>query len=159
MGDFKDKTGKTRVGSFLQKFGKIVPEVLEFAGDITGIQALEKAGQIISGKKDLSPEQRELLTAQIEAAKEVEIARLADIDSARNREIEILKAGGKDHMMTFVGIVVMLLVIVCVFTVLFCELHNENLSHLVLGEVLGFGSGMVFYFYGSSKNATKEKST
>lgn len=34
MGEFKDKTGKTRVGAFLQT---VAPDVLDFAGDLTGV--------------------------------------------------------------------------------------------------------------------------
>ena len=62
MGKFKDKSGKTRVGEFLAKAKevgvKIAPEVLDIAGDLTGVDALSRLGDAIKGDKEMSPEMK-----------------------------------------------------------------------------------------------------
>lgn len=153
MGDYKEKNGTTRVGDFLRKVGKVVPEVLEVAGNLTGIEALERAGDIIRGKSEMSEADKEIMLSQIEAAKEVEIARLADLDSARRREVELAKTGRTDWMMKLVGVVILALLITSVITVFFFDLSNKDMAHFILGEIFGFGGSMVFFYFGSSKSS------
>lgn len=53
---------------FLAKQGKtIAPGLLEVAGSVTGIDGLNKLGDMIRGDKDLSPQDKELLLAELEA--------------------------------------------------------------------------------------------
>jgi|TARA_R110002050_G_scaffold217838_2_gene353830 hypothetical protein len=69
-GKYKDKHGTTRVGDalrFLAKQGKqFAPELLELAGNLTGIKALEKLGDAISGDKALSQEDKDLLIQELQ---------------------------------------------------------------------------------------------
>ena len=71
MGKFKDEHGKTRVGAFLQN---IAPEILNVAGDLTGVKALNKIGSAINGSDKLSEEQKaealELLRIDLEQERE-----------------------------------------------------------------------------------------
>lgn len=48
---YKEIHGKTRVGAFLQK---AAPALLDVAGDLTGVGALNRIGEAIGGSKDLS---------------------------------------------------------------------------------------------------------
>lgn len=60
----------TAVGNalrWLAKTGKsVAPELLDLAGNITGIEALENLADQIKGDTQLSPEDKELLLAQLE---------------------------------------------------------------------------------------------
>ncbi len=81
MGKYKDAHGKTRVGAFLQN---IAPEILNVAGDLTGVQALNKIGRSINGSDQLSDDQKaqalELL--QMDMENERERTRRHEIDMA-----------------------------------------------------------------------------
>lgn len=69
-GKYKDKNGTTRVGDALRwlvKQGKNVsPELLDLAGNITGIKQLSSLGDVIRGDKDLTPEDKTLLLQEME---------------------------------------------------------------------------------------------
>lgn len=153
MGDFKEQHGKTRVGMLIQNVAKFAPEVLDLASNIPGLQVLDKAADIVRGKK--LPEQTEAaILADIEREKAVEIARLQDIDSARRREVEIAKTGRSDWMKNVVGIFVMILVSSVCYAVFFMKLENSELAHFIAGEIVGFGASLVFYYFGSSKSSS-----
>ena len=87
----KDKLKKnggkgTNVGNALRwlvKNGKtIAPNILELAGDLTGIQALDKLSNLIDGDNELSEADKQLLIAQIELDKtrEQEISKRWEAD-------------------------------------------------------------------------------
>ena len=65
----KKKKGGTNVGNalrWLAKQGKtIAPNLLDLAGDITGIDSLEKLGQAISGNKQLTEQDKEMLLEEL----------------------------------------------------------------------------------------------
>jgi hypothetical protein len=67
---YKDKKGTTRVGDALRwlvKQGKeVAPELLDIAGNITGITALEKLGDAIRSDGKLSEIDKELLLKELE---------------------------------------------------------------------------------------------
>lgn len=54
---YREKHGKTRVGAFLQK---AAPTILDVAGDLTGIGALNKLGSAISDSQELSETDKEI---------------------------------------------------------------------------------------------------
>ena len=68
-GKYKDKNGTTRVGDalrFLAKQGKaFAPELLELASNVTGVKALDKLGDAIRGDKALTPQDKDLLLAEL----------------------------------------------------------------------------------------------
>jgi hypothetical protein len=55
MENYKDKYGKTRVGVFLQN---VAPDLLNVAGNLTGIGALEWIGDVIDGSNELTEKQK-----------------------------------------------------------------------------------------------------
>ena len=85
-GKYKDKNGTTRVGDalrFLVKQGKqFAPEILEIAGNITGIEALEKLSDKIKGDEGISPVDKELLLQELayDMQLETEITRRWEAD-------------------------------------------------------------------------------
>ncbi len=68
-GKYKEKNGTTRVGDalrFLAKQGKaFAPELLELAANVTGVKALDKLGDAIRGDKALTPQDKDLLLAEL----------------------------------------------------------------------------------------------
>ncbi len=87
----KDKLKKnggdgTNVGNALRwlvKSGKVIaPSILELAGDLTGVDALEKLGTLISGDTVLTEADKQLLISQIELDKvrEQEISKRWEAD-------------------------------------------------------------------------------
>ena len=86
-GKYKDKNGTTRVGDalrFLAKQGKtFAPELLELAGNLTGVKALDKLGNAIRGDKALTPQDKDLLLAELnkDIAIEQEITKRWEADA------------------------------------------------------------------------------
>jgi len=67
---YKEKNGTTRVGDalrWLAKQGKtIAPEILDLAGNITGIDGLNKLSDAISKDKQLTEVDKQLLLAELQ---------------------------------------------------------------------------------------------
>lgn len=65
------KKKKTAVGRALQWLGvqgkKIAPEILKAASEITGVESLERLGNLISGDKNLTENDKEILLAELQA--------------------------------------------------------------------------------------------
>jgi hypothetical protein len=86
-GKYKDKNGTTRVGDalrFLAKQGKaFAPELLELAANVTGVKALDKLGDAIRGDKALTPQDKDLLLAELnkDIAIEQEITKRWEADA------------------------------------------------------------------------------
>lgn len=81
MGEYKDLHGKTRVGTFLQE---VAPDLLNVVGSITGVESLNKLGDLIKGSTTLSDAQKasaiELL--QIDLQEEQERTKRLQADMA-----------------------------------------------------------------------------
>lgn len=65
------KRKKTAVGRALAWLGKqgkkIAPELLKAASEITGVESLERLGNLISGDKELTELDKQLLLAELDA--------------------------------------------------------------------------------------------
>lgn len=74
---YKEKNGTTRVGDalrWLAKQGKtIAPEILNLAGNVTGIEGLNKLSDAISNDKQLTELDKQLLLSEIQ--KDIEFER------------------------------------------------------------------------------------
>lgn len=90
MGEYKDKHGQTRVGKFLRnaaEAGKeIAPEVLDIAGDLTGVDALKRLGAAIDKDEKMQAEDKELA---------LEMLKLDIADKKSERE-NVTKRHGND---------------------------------------------------------------
>lgn len=134
---------------------KNAPKALNLAGDITGIDALNNLAGIIKGKNpdNLSPEQ---IAHALEVRKldiqEIELY-LADVANARQREIELARAGKRDVMMLVVGSTILTLMAFAVVAVFLIDLKNDKLAYMVLGELMTLGGMMAGYYFGSSKSS------
>jgi len=80
MGDFKDANGKTRVGIFLQQ---VAPQLLDIAGDLTGVGALGKLGGLIAGSDmDMGKKATALEYLQLDLQEEQERTKRLEADMA-----------------------------------------------------------------------------
>lgn len=90
MGEFKDKHGQTRAGKFLRnaaEAGKeIAPEVLDMAGDLTGVDALKRLGDAIDRDDKMPDEDKELALEMLQL----------DIADKKNERENITKRHGND---------------------------------------------------------------
>jgi len=72
-GKYREENGTTRVGDALRwlvKQGKnVAPELLTIAGNITGIESLERLADSINGDTGLSDTDKQLLLAELELDK------------------------------------------------------------------------------------------
>jgi len=70
---YKEKNGTTRVGDSLRwlvdKGIIVAPELLDIAANITGVNALSKLGDKISGSTEISETDKKMLLAEIELDK------------------------------------------------------------------------------------------
>lgn len=140
------------------KLGKLVteklPDAIKIVGDVLPDKGALGVLKNIIGASDISPEDKSLLLQEAnDFEKEMYELEIKDRDSARNREIEIAKVGGTDWMMYVVAGVVLSLLCFTVYAIFYTELSNKELAHFVAGEVLGFGSSLIFYYYGTSKGS------
>lgn len=140
---FKD----TNLGKFL---GKTAPHILDIAGDLlpdAGVLGIVK--NLVEKDEKISPEDKKEALAQTKEMYELEVK---DRESARNREVEVKKAGGKDTMMMLTGIVGLASFLFIIYAVVYEEgvLHNELFVHL-MGMVEGVVISNIFaYYYGTS---------
>ncbi len=54
MGKFKKEHGETRIGKFLKNVSSVAPGILDMAGNITGIDVLNKLSSAIKGTTSMS---------------------------------------------------------------------------------------------------------
>ena len=141
----RKKLKDTKVGQWL---GKNAPKVLDAVGDLLPDQgALGVVKNLIQGDPDLEPSQK------AEFARMAFELESADRASARNREIEVAKATGKqDWMMMVTGMVGLLSFMFTIYAVVYIDSVRENelFIHL-MGMIEGLVSGNIFaYYYGAS---------
>jgi hypothetical protein len=75
---YKERNGTTRVGDALRwlvEQGKnVAPELLDIAGSVTGVEALERLSDKIKGSKELTEFDKKMLVEQLQLDKEEFIA-------------------------------------------------------------------------------------
>jgi len=149
-------------GKLWQGIKKTAPDIagtlLNTAGDLTGIELLNRAGDMIDKDPKLTPEQK----VQLLEMKQMELDQyrleVEDRGSARTREVELAKVFGRDWFMYIVGGTILFLTIYMVYHVLNNEIHNSEIVHLLIGEITGMAISLTVYYFGSSKgSADKNK--
>jgi hypothetical protein len=160
MGDYKDKTGKTRLGKALSTIGSIAPDILRLAGNITGVQSLNKVAEAIDGSANLSAEDKALALEMIQKEKELVFADVAD---ARDLQKVALQQDDK-FSKRFIYYLASFWSVASVIYIFIISLTNIPVTSIrlvdtVLGFVLGtIVSTIIAYFFGSSMGS-KEKTT
>lgn len=139
---------ETKVGIFLREKA---PHILDKVGDVlpdSGVLGIVK-GLISSDDKVDPAVKAEFLKLEHEFQLEL----LKDVQNARNRETEFVKATGHiDWMQTAVGSLILIAFMACLFMIGFKKLPegSEHLMVNALGIIEGLVGMVVGYYYGSS---------
>lgn len=143
----KKPFGQTGLGKLLKSVGS---PIVDIVGDVlpdAGVLGMVK--NLIDKDETLPPEIK--AQAQEHAARMYE-AEVKDRDSARNREIELAKAGKKDPMMLITGLVGLFAFLFVVYATVYVPsvLDNDLYVHL-MGMIEGVVISNIFaYYYGTS---------
>ena len=134
---------ETKVGKFL------LDKLPNLAGDILpdkGVLGIVK--NLIDSDDSLPSQEKETLL------KELYQLEIEDRNSARQREVEVKKAGGQDWMMFVTGIVGLLSFMFMIYAVVYIPSVTENdlFVHL-MGMIEGVVISNIFaYYYGTSSD-------
>ena len=146
---------KTKVGKFLQTIAGVAPDILELAGNITGVSLLNKLGHAIDKSDTITPEQKE--TA-------LELIKLDYADLADARDLQKVALQQDDlfskRFIYYLTIAVFSFSALIVIMLFFVEMpeKNRDVINFILGVVVGTGlTGIFQYFFGSSAGS-KDKS-
>jgi len=147
----------TAVGKFLQSKG--FNSVLNVAGAaIPGVKILQDVKNAVMGSqefKDLTPEEREQFLRLYDLEVQELDKRLADVQNARFREIEIKKLGKSDWFMNTAGIIALAAFIFIIYVLVFRNIPEANktlFTHLI-GIIEGVVISIYAYYWGSSKGS------
>ena len=167
---------ETKFGKFVtEKVAPVMGDVLGIVGDIMGIEAIEKVGDLINSRKE---ESAELMALQVEFEKyklewQLEVQRIEieafrvevqDRESARSREVQFMQANGgkRDWVQGGLVICTVVLVLVSMTFLAFWEIPkaNEAIFHMMLGGIVVQGMNSIYnYFFGSSIGSRKKDET
>lgn len=140
-------------------FGKLLtekaPKVLDVIGDVLPDKGLLGIVKNIIDKDDSIPAEvkMELQKSLQDFEKEMFALEIQDKDSARHREIEVIKSlGHADRMQIFVGGVMVLAFFATLILIGFKEIpeRNEHIMINALGILEGAVLAVITYYYGSS---------
>lgn len=147
---FKD----TKLGQFVTEK---LPNVAKVIGDVLpdkGILGIVK--NIIDNDSSIPDEQKlEFHKLCQEHEKEMLELEVQDRNSARNREIEIAKAGGNDHLMYVAGYVALTAFLGMICAVIFLpeNITHNSLFHQLMGIIEGVALTVFSYYFGTSKSS------
>jgi hypothetical protein len=140
------KLKETKLGQTLKK---VAPQVLDLVGGILPDQgALGIVKNLIDKDETIDPATKQILHDQLIETYKHEVQ---DRDSARNREVEILKTGSKDWMMNVTGIIGLSSFAFLIYAIVFITVpeHNSELMIHTTGIVEGIVLSIVGYYFGS----------
>jgi hypothetical protein len=155
MGNFKDKHGKSMVQAFLGHAKNVAPDILDAAGKITGIDALENLAKMIDGSPDMSEEDKAAALELIKIEK-------ADMADARNMNVKIQEsenaswlAKNAAYILDFAVFSLAAFMVVGLFFVEIPE-RNERILDITTGTVLGI-LGTTYAFHRGSSKSSEDK--
>jgi hypothetical protein len=140
------KIKDTKIGKFL---AEKAPQILAVVGDVLPEQGtLGIVKNLISKDPDLTPEEKQEIHNRLVEFYKLEVE---DRDSARQREVEMVKAGSDDWMMNFTGVVGLGGFVLLLVAIVFIEVpvHNKELMIHTTGIVEGIVLSIVGYYFGS----------
>ena len=130
---------ETKVGKLLGKVSGLLPE--------SGVLGVLK--EVIDNDDQLTPEEKQEAHKELIEAYKVEVA---DRDSARNREVEVAKAGKNDWLFNITGLVGLGAFGVIIWAILALDIPetNKELFYHLIGIVEGVSLSIFGYYFGTS---------
>lgn len=122
------------------------PQLLDKAGDLlpdSGVLGIVK--NIIDNDPDVSPEEKQAMRDHL---LEMYAKEVADRDSARQRQVDMVKSGAKDWLFSITGVTGLLAFLFLVGTIVFREVPENNAEIFI--HLIGIVEGvalMIFSFY------------
>jgi hypothetical protein len=172
------RIAESKFGTFVrEKVKPVAGDVLKIVGDVTGVEAIERVGELLNAEKEKSAAHRDLALEfekyrmewqlemhRIDVQNELETykAEVEDRTSARLREAEFTKAtGGRDWLMAAVVITGLLLLITTIITLTFIVIpvENQRLADMCFGAIMSIGASIFSYYVGSSKSSALKDTT
>ena len=179
---FKD-TGFARF--IREKVAPVAGDVLNIVGDVTGIEAIDKVGDLLNRRKE-EDAQIAALASEFEMKRlewQMELQRLdheyrmaqmqddlesfrlevQDRESARSREVQFMQAsGGKRDWLMGAVIIAGLAAFIGVIAVLVfvtIPVENQRLADMCFGAVMTVGTSIFSYYVGSSRGSKMKDDT
>jgi hypothetical protein len=148
--------GKTKVGQLLKNVGSPALELLSTVVPSAGL--ISNVIDMVTGDKSIDPKAKAEILAELDHELEYAKVEAADRANARQREIEVLSAGGSNWFQYVVGIFVLTAYGAVIYEVLFGDVDDKELFYFIAGNVFAFGASVVAYYFGTSKSsADKDK--
>jgi hypothetical protein len=146
----KKKFKDTAVGKFLIKK---LPELASAALTEGPLGVLR---ELIDSDQSIGPAEKERLHNELIEAYKAEVA---DRDSARNREVEMAKAGRHDWLFNLTGIVGLSAFAIIVWAILALDIpdNNKELFYHLIGIVEGVALSIFGYYFGTSMKDDDKK--
>jgi Icc-related predicted phosphoesterase len=155
MGNFKDKHGKTMVQAFLGHAKNVAPDILDAAGKLTGIDALENLAKMIEKDPNMSEEDKTIALEMIKLER-------ADMADARNMNVRIQEsenaswlAKNTAYILDFSIFTLAMFMVIGLFFVEIPE-RNERILDITTGTVLGI-LGTTYAFHRGSSKSSEDK--
>jgi hypothetical protein len=143
----KKKFKETKVGIFIKDKA---PEILDTVGDLlpdAGVLGVVK--NLVNMSDKFTPEEKEIVNLDLNQMYEAEVK---DRDSARNRELEISKAGKNDFLFTLTGLIGLATFCFIVYAIAFLQIPDANKEIWI--HLIGISEGVVLsifgYYFGSA---------
>jgi hypothetical protein len=135
----------------------VAGQVIEIAKTVTGKGTPEEASEALKIDPALAIQFK---TAVMANDADLEKAYLADVQSARGRDIELAKAGIHNYRANVLAAAALLLVVICLFIVVWSsgasEFAKATIS-LILGRALGWVEQLFSFEFGTTRaNKTKD---
>lgn len=146
----KKKFKDTGVGKFLMN------KLPELAGAALTEGPLEAIRTLIDSDGSIGPQEKERLHNELIEAYKAEVE---DRDSAREREVEIAKAGKNDWLFNLTGIVGLGAFAVIIWAILALDIPetNKELFYHLIGIVEGVSLSIFGYYFGTSMKDNDKK--
>jgi hypothetical protein len=143
----KKKFKDTKVGVFIKDKA---PEILDTVGDLlpdAGVLGVVK--NLVNMSDKFTPEEKEIVNLDLNQMYEAEVK---DRDSARNRELEMSKAGKHDFLFTLTGLIGLATFCFIVYAIAFLQIPDANKEIWI--HLIGISEGVVLsifgYYFGSA---------
>ncbi|MAX80337.1 MAG: hypothetical protein CL843_09195 [Crocinitomicaceae bacterium] len=165
-----DKKGfkETKFANFLAKAVKAVPDLAEAAIDVASgdlIGAVQNVGEALNLKtkransSEITALKLEFEKLRATFEKEMYDLEIKDRESARNREVDMAKAGKSDWLMyasgiTALGVFLFMVIAVILNSKFELGIDDSPLFHQLMGIIEGASLSVFGYYFGTSKSSS-----